>query len=169
MVTIVVLCLFFLPMIGEAILSSRHERVLRAQGAVEPNDDVIGWMQFAYPGGFLGMVVEAGLRDAPLDAIFVWGAAIFAAGKAIKYWAIATLGSRWTFRVLVPRHLVLITTGPYAFMRHPNYLGLVGELVGGTVMAHAWIAGPIATIVFGVLIVARIRVEERAMGLESRR
>ena len=54
-------------------------------------------------------------------------------------------------------------------MRHPNYVAVVGELLGGMLMAHAWIAGPVATITFGALMLARIRVEERALGLESRR
>jgi len=156
-------------MILEAIVSSRHERLLIAQGAVEPHDDVIAIMRLAYPGGFAAMVAEAWLRRPALDDVFLWGMGVFAVAKALKYWAIATLGPRWTFRVLVPRQSVLITTGPYALMRHPNYVAVLGELLGGMLMAHAWIAGPAATITFGALMLARIRVEERALGLESRR
>ena len=168
-VALIVAVVAFLPMIAEAILSTRHERALLAQGAVEPKDDVIGVMRVAYPGGFVAMVVEAWLRRPLIDDVFMWGAAIFVAGKVLKYWAIGTLGDRWTFRVLVPRQSVRITTGPYAVMRHPNYVGVLGELLGGMLMAHAWIAGPLATIGFSLLLLARIRVEERALALESRR
>jgi isoprenylcysteine carboxyl methyltransferase (ICMT) family protein YpbQ len=52
-------------------------------------------------------------------------------------------------------------------MRHPNYLGVMGELVGMALMAHAPIAGSASTVVFGALIAARIRVEERALGLRD--
>ena len=156
-------------MILEAIVSSRHERLLIAQGAEEPHDDVIGIMRLAYPGSFVAMVAEAWVRRPAIDDVFVWGAAVFVVAKALKYWAIATLGTRWTFRVLVPRRSARITRGPYALMRHPNYIGVVGELLGGMLMAHAWIAGPLATMAFGALMWARIRVEERALGLESRR
>ena len=168
-VALIVAAAAFLPMIAEAILSSRHEHALRSQGAVEPQDDVIGAMRLAYPGGFVAMVAEAWLRRAAIDEHFLWGAALFLAAKSLKYWAIGTLGERWTFRVLVPRQSVRVTTGPYALLRHPNYLAVVGELVGGTLMAHAWITGPLATMAFGLLMLARIRVEERALGLESRR
>ena len=161
--------LCFGPMLVEAGLSTSHERVLRRQGAVEPRDDVFGVMQFAYPLAFVIMLIEAYWRDAAIDALFLAGAALFAAAKALKYWAIATLGPRWTFRVLVPKQSVHVTSGPYVFMRHPNYLGVMGELLGVMLMARAWIAGPIATIGFGLLLLARIRVEERALGLESRR
>jgi len=168
-IPLIVAAAAFVPMILEAIVSSRHERLLIAQGAEEPPDDVIGIMRLAYPGGFIAMVAEAWLRRPAIDDVFVWGAAVFVVAKALKYWAIATLGTRWTFRVLVPRQSVRITRGPYALMRHPNYVGVVGELLGGMLMAHAWIAGPLATMAFCALMWARIRVEERALGLESRR
>lgn len=159
----------WLPMIAEAIISRRHERILLQHGAVEPRDDVIGIMRLAYPGSFVAIALEAWLRRSPADEVFAGGAMLFAAAKALKYWAIATLGTRWTFRVLVPRQSVRITAGPYAFMRHPNYVAVVGELLGAALMAHAWLTGPVATIGFGALMLARIRVEERALTLESRR
>jgi isoprenylcysteine carboxyl methyltransferase (ICMT) family protein YpbQ len=52
-------------------------------------------------------------------------------------------------------------------MRHPNYLGVMGELLGMAVVAHAPLAGGAFVIIFGVLIAARIRVEERALGLRK--
>ena len=58
----------------------------------------------------------------------------------------------------------LVTGGPYRLMRHPNYLGVAGELAGAALMAHAPIAGVISLVVFGTLMLARIRVEERALG-----
>ena len=168
-VALIVFAVAFLPMIVEAVISTRHERRLRIQGAVEPKDDVIGAMRLAYPGGFAAIVVEAWLRHPEADAVFRWGAAVFLVAKALKYWAIATLGTRWTFRVLVPRQSVQITSGPYAFMRHPNYVAVAGEFIGASLMAQAWIAGPIATVAFGLLLRARVRVEERTLRLESRR
>lgn len=168
-VALIVFAVAFLPMIVEAVISARHERLLRLQGAVEPYDDVIGAMRLVYPGGFAAIAFEAWLRQPETDSIFRWGVGVFLAAKALKYWAIATLGPRWTFRVLVPRQSVQTTSGPYAFMRHPNYLGVLGEFVGTTLMAHAWIAGPIGTLGFGLLMLARIRVEERTLKLESRR
>jgi len=91
------------------------------------------------------------------------GAVVFAAAKAIKYWAIATLGDRWTFKVLVLPGAPLVTGGPYRWLRHPNYVGVVGELVGAALMAYAPLAGAVSVLLFGVLLIARIRVEERAL------
>ena len=162
-VAVVVLMLAFLPMAFEARLASRHDRALRAAGAIEPADDVYPWMQIAYPAAFLSMTVEALMRRAEMNDMFALGISVFVFGKAIKYWAIATLGSRWTFRVLVPPSSSLITHGPYRYMRHPNYLGVIGELVGLALAAGATISGTLAVVLFAILIAFRIRVEERAL------
>lgn len=153
----------FVPMLAEARRSWRNERALRARGAVEPTGDVYRAMQIAYPACFIMMVAEAFVRDVPLGRSFASGAIVFAAAKAIKYWAIASLGDRWTFKVLVLPGYPLVTAGPYRFLRHPNYVGVVGELVGAALMAYAPLAGAVSVVVFGVLLVARIRVEERAL------
>jgi methyltransferase len=162
-VALIVLVLAFLPMAFEARLAARHDRALRSAGAVEPKDDVFPIMQVVYPASFLAMAFEAFLRVAQVDAVFVVGALVFAWAKGIKYWAIATLGSRWTFRVLVPPGSTLIHRGPYRFMRHPNYLGVIGELIGMALMAHAAYSGPAAVVAFAAIVAARIRVEERAL------
>ncbi len=161
---VIVALVAFVPMIAEARRSRRHERTVRALGAIEPAHDVYDLMQVAYPACFLAIAGEALLRDVPLDWSFAAGVVIFAAAKALKYWAIATLGQRWTFRVLVLPGRPLVTGGPYRLMRHPNYLGVAGELVGAALMAHASFTGVVALVVFGKLLLARIRVEERALG-----
>ena len=153
----------FVMMIVETIVSARHERALRAAGAIEPPGDVYATMQIAYPACFLAIVGEGYLRNAPIDRWFAAGAAIFGIGKALKYWAIASLGRRWVFRVLVPPGSSLVSSGPYRHMRHPNYVGVAGELAGMALMAQAPVTGILALLTFGLLLVARIRVEERAL------
>ena len=160
---VILLALAFLPMALEARLAARHDRALRAAGASEPKDDVFPLMQLAYPAAFLAMAFEAWARRARPNTVFIAGTVVFALAKTIKYWAIATLGERWTFRVLVPPDSTRIASGPYRFMRHPNYLGVMGELAGMALMAQAPIAGTLSIVIFGILIAGRIRVEERAL------
>jgi methyltransferase len=161
------LTLAFGPMLCEARLAAHHDRRLRAAGAVEPSGDVFRWMQVVYPAAFVAMAGEAYYRRHRVDAIVVTGLCVFVLAKALKYWAIATLGPRWTFRVLVPPHATLVTGGPYRFMRHPNYLGVMGELAGFALMAHASFAGAASVLMFAWLIARRIGVEERALHIDS--
>jgi methyltransferase len=164
MLPLVLFVLAFGPMALESRRSRAHDRTLRALGAREPRDDVYRLMQVVYPACFLAMIAEAWLRGRTINRAFVAGAVLFAGAKLVKYWAIATLGPRWTFRVLVPPAATLVTSGPYRFMRHPNYLGVAGELLGMAVMAQAPVTGALSVVSFGALLLARIRVEERALG-----
>ena len=155
--------LIFVPMLIEANRSARNERVQRARGGIEPRDDVYGAMRLAYPAAFVAMLGEAAVRQPPAASWFVVGLAIFAAAKIIKWWAILTLGRSWTFRVIVVPGDPLVAAGPYRYLKHPNYVGVVGELIGAAVMTRALVAGPIAVGVFAFLLYKRIGAEERAL------
>ena len=157
----------FVPMLLEAGRSRRNDQRLRARGAVEPADDVYPAMQIAYPAGFAALVLEAAVRRRTAEGVFLLGALVFTVGKLIKYWAIATLGPRWTFRVLVVPDAPLVRSGPYAYLRHPNYVGVMGELSGMALMCGARWTGIVVVLAFATLLLARIRVEERALRIGS--
>ncbi|SRR5258706_4609180 len=150
-------------LVAEAFRAARNERAQRARGGVEPPDDVYKMMRVAYPAAFLVMFVEGLLRGAPMPLFVVAGAIVFAAAKLLKWWAILSLGPSWTFRVIVVPGAARVTSGPYRALRHPNYVAVVGELVGAAVMTGARVAGPIAAIVFAWLMLKRIAVENRAL------
>ena len=153
--------LVFGPMIGETVRSRRHERALRTAGAIEPRGDVYALMQIAYPACFVAMLAESVLR--PSVGAARGGLVVFGLAKGLKYWAIAALGPRWTFRVLVPPRAPRIVSGPYRWLRHPNYVGVAGELAGVALAARAPRAGLAACLLFGTLMLARIEVEDRAL------
>ena len=152
-----------LMMLAEMQLSRYNERALRARGAAEPPDDVYRTMAWVYPGLFVVMGLEGALLGPPPGVTTLAGAALLGVSKALKFWAIASLGTRWTFRVLVPRGAPMVTGGPYAFVRHPNYVAVMGELASMALLVGARMSGPVALLVFGVLIRHRIRVEEAAL------
>lgn len=155
-------------MLAEQRVSRTHERALRAAGAFEPADDVYRVMAWLYPGAFGVMVAEGVWRAAhpSVTGGASWMAAgvlLMAASKGLKYWAIGALGERWCFRVLVLPGRPLVTSGPYRYVAHPNYIAVVGELVSTAMMMRAVITGPMMVAAFGVTLWARIRIEERAL------
>jgi len=153
----------FLSMAAEARLAARNEQAQLARGGVEPRDDVYRLMRFVYPGAFLAMLLEGAARGAPSTNAVLAGAAVFAAGKALKWWAILTLGPFWTFRVIVVPGSDRVQRGPYRWLRHPNYVVVMGELAGIALLTGAAFSGVAAVTVFGLLLAKRIAVEERAL------
>jgi methyltransferase len=160
-------------MLAEARVSARHDRALRARGAIEPACDPYRVMAILYPLAFLLMIAEGLWRASVADASprpgapswFASGLLMFIAGKAVKYWAIHALGDRWSFRVMVLPGAPLVTTGPYRYVAHPNYVGVIGELAGTAMMMEAAVTGPIGIALFGFALWKRIRCEEAALGM----
>lgn len=163
MTVLFLLLLIFLPMLVEARRAARNERAQRALGGIEPSGDVYPVMRIAYPAAFFAMLAEGAWRGLPSVSLIALGLSIFAAGKALKWWAILSLGSAWTFRVIVVPGAARVTHGPYRMLDHPNYAGVIGELAGTAIMTGALVTGPAATLAFGLLMLRRIAVERRAL------
>ena len=163
-IALITLLAVLLMMAGELILSAFNEARLRARGAVEPGGDVIAAMRWAYPGSFVAMAIEGALSGPSSAAMLGGGLVLFGIAKALKMWAIASLGPRWSYRVLVIPGEPLVQSGPYRFLRHPNYLAVVGEMAGVAATVWAPITGTLAIMLFGWLMTLRIRIEDRALG-----
>jgi methyltransferase len=162
--------LVFAPMLVEARRAAANERAQRQRGGVQPAADVpiYRWMQVAYPGAFAAMIAEGLLRGPVSVGWATAGLVIFAVSKAVKWWAIAALGPFWTFRVVVVPGAALVARGPYRFLHHPNYVAVVGELIGTALMTGAAVCGVPAVVLFGMLLKRRIAVEEEALASSAR-
>jgi methyltransferase len=156
--------LVFTPMLVEAWRARRNERAQRTRGGVEPAGDVYAIMRIAYPGAFALILAESWWRGAPRGEWLAVGLAAFLAAKLLKWSAILTLGPSWTFRVIVVPGAALVARGPYRFVRHPNYAAVALELAGAAMMTGAAVSGPLAVVLFSILMRKRIRVEDRALG-----
>lgn len=117
--------------------------------------------------GFLAASLSASkLTDATIRggvAVAIIGVAIAWTGLAIRWWAFVALGRYFTIKVMTSPDQPVITTGPYRFVRHPGYSGLVLILFGIGVLFGNWIglAGIVVLPLVGL--VYRIFVEERAL------
>jgi methyltransferase len=163
-VSIVALVAVLVMMLGELLVSRANEHTLRKRGAVEPRGDVYRTLAWAYPTMFVAMAIEGSLAGRPAGVITGIGIVLFVIAKALKLWAMAALGSRWTYRVLVPPGAPLISRGPYAWLHHPNYVAVFGEIGGMAVAVGAPATGVLSLVAFAVLVKRRIAIEEKALG-----
>ena len=156
--------------LAEARVSRANERALRARGAIPAPGDLHSLVTVLYPGVVVAMGIEGvwaslqpshSVTDGP--AWFASGALLFVASKGLKYWAIRALGERWSFRVLILPGVPLVTTGPYRYVAHPNYMAVVGELAGTAMMCGATVTGPVCVVSYGVVMWLRARFEDRVL------
>ncbi|HEY3358190.1 MAG TPA: isoprenylcysteine carboxylmethyltransferase family protein [Polyangia bacterium] len=98
-------------------------------------------------------------RAAALAAL---GAALLA--QALRWWAVAALGGRWSTRIIVLPGAPPVTGGPYRALRHPNYLAVAVEMLAVPLIGGALVTALLATAANAALLAVRIPAEERALG-----
>ena len=148
----------------ELRLAKRNERLARAAGAVELGAGHFPWMVTIHTLFLVSCVAEVFLLDRPF-APRAAGAMLLLLGlaTALRYWAISTLGERWTTRILVRPGVPLVTGGPYRFLRHPNYLAVVIEIAALPLVHGAWLTAVVFSAANAVLLTVRVRAENEAL------
>ncbi len=89
-------------------------------------------------------------------------AALFLA-TALRIWTLKTLGRAWNVRIVTPEDHAVVTHGPYAWIRHPNYLVVIVEVAALPLLHNAWVSCLVLSFWNGVVLAFRIRNEERAL------
>jgi methyltransferase len=85
------------------------------------------------------------------------------ASQALRWWCIATLGRRWNTRVIVVPGLPLVRSGPYRFLRHPNYVAVVVEGLALPLVHACWVTALVFTVANAFVLAVRLRVENAAL------
>ena len=156
---VIVVGLVALERLGELALSARNTRLLLEQGAHEAGRGHFPLFILLHGGWLVAM-----LAAAPGDGTIHWAAAaVFALLQVLRVWVLATLGGRWTTRIIVLPGAPLVQSGPYRYLRHPNYLVVVGEIAALPLVFGEWQVAAVFTVLNGVLLAWRIKVEEAAL------
>jgi methyltransferase len=146
--------------LAELWLSARNEKRLRVRGAVEAGRSHYPFMVALHAAWIVLLWVFAWNEPANW-----WLVAVYAALQVVRYWVIASLGERWTARVLVLPNAPLVTGGPYRFLRHPNYVVVALEIALLPLVFGLVAIAIVFSVANAALLSLRIYVEERALRL----
>lgn len=103
------------------------------------------------------------LRPGPLEWTVFVGGALLGSGVAFRVWAIQTLDTAFTAVVQTTAEQRLVTTGPYRWLRHPSYTGIVVALAGAALLFESVFGAAVIVLVMLPVYAYRIRLEERAL------
>lgn len=156
--SVVVLSLVTAQRIGELLLARRNTRRLLARGALEVGAGHYPFIVALHAAWLIGLWLLA--WDRPVN---LWLLAAFVGLQAARVWVIATLGERWTTRILILPGEPLIRRGPYRFMSHPNYVVVAAELLLLPLAFGLTGFGLIFTVLNAVMMGVRIRSENRGL------
>jgi methyltransferase len=149
----------------ELVVSRRNTAWSLDRGGVESGAGHYPAMVALHTGLLVSCLAEVWLLDRPFLPWLGWPAlAAVLAAQGLRWWCIATLGRRWSTRVVVVPGASLVATGPYRWLRHPNYLAVVVEVAALPLVHTAWLTATAFSVANAVLLLRwRIPVEERAL------
>jgi len=116
-------------------------------------------MVTAHVALFVLPLLEAGLVHRRSRRPGVW-LAVLAGATGLRWWSIRSLGPDWNVRASVPLDLLPVATGPYRWVRHPNYLAVILEFLALPMAGGAWVSALGLSLLDGAVLVDRIRSEE---------
>jgi methyltransferase len=149
----------------ELYLSERNARASLARGGVEVGRGHYLSMVVVHTAFLAACAVEPVLWPRPWPlAVSLAALAVALLAMALRWWAVAALGPRWSTRVVVLPGAPPVTGGPYRWLRHPNYLAVTVELLAVPLIAGALWTAVLAAFANAMLLAVRIRTEEQALG-----
>ncbi|MFI6428328.1 isoprenylcysteine carboxyl methyltransferase family protein [Promicromonospora sp. NPDC050880] len=162
---VVLVGLTALERLAELVVSARNARWSFVRGGVESGRGHFPAMVVLHTGLLVACVVEVVAAHRPFLPWLGWPMlALVLASQALRWWCVATLGPRWNTRVIVVPGLPLVTSGPYRWLRHPNYVAVVVEGVALPLVHTGWVTALTFTVLNAVLLARfRIPAEERAL------
>jgi methyltransferase len=148
----------------ELRISKRHQAEMVARGAAKVDEPRFRWMVLLHTAVLIGAALEVVLLKRPF---IPWLAAsmfvIFLAANAVRWWVIRTLGEHWNVQVMDSMRLGVVTSGPFRYVRHPNYAAVFAEMLALPLIHTAWITATVGTIAHIGVLSQRLSTEERVL------
>lgn len=163
---VVLVGLVALERLAELVVSKRHATWAFARGGVEHGERHYPFMAAVHAALLVSCVVEVAVADRPFIAWLGWPMlGLVLLTQALRWWCVATLGKQWNTRVIVVPGVPLVTSGPYRWVQHPNYIAVIVEVAALPLVHTAWVTALVFSAANAVLLAVRIPVESRALGL----
>lgn len=162
--TIAYLALLALAGIGRLVelgISRRNQRQLEKQGVRKFAEPHFRWMVLLHGGVLIAAAVEVVILHRPLiPALAIPMGVLFVLANLLRWWVIRTLAGHWNVEVMASSHVGVVTSGPYRWVRHPNYVAVVAELFALPMIHTAWITALVGT-------AADLEILRRRVGVED--
>ena len=155
---IVILALVTLQRLGELWLSSRNTRRLLAKGAREHSPGHYPLIVAVHAAWLIALWLLA--LDRPVDGFWL---AMFVLIELARIWVLASLGQRWTTRIIVLPKTRLVRRGPYRFVDHPNYLVVAAEIAVLPLVFGLWKIALVFSLLNALILKIRISAENAAL------
>lgn len=156
--SIVILALVTAQRLGELVLARKNTARLMAQGGVETGAAHYPLIVALHAAWLVGLFLLA--WDRPVNWYWMGLFVLLQLGRG---WVIASLGARWTTRIITVPGETLVRRGPYRFVPHPNYIVVAAELAVLPLAFGLVAFAAVFSVLNAIILVIRVRAEAGAL------
>ena len=159
-----VLTIVIVQRLSELALARRNYRWAMRHGGREYGADHYWLFIVLHSLWLVSVALESMFLQPSIPNWWPFFLALILAAQLLRYWAITTLGNCWNTRIVIFDQMPLVRTGPYRYLRHPNYVAVALEIAAIPALVGAWYTALLFSIANGaLLLLIRIPAEERAL------
>lgn len=147
----------------ELRLSKHNERWLRKQGGYEVGNSHYKYIVLLHICFFVSLLLEVTLFQKQASVFWYIPFTLFTLAQALRLWSMNSLGVFWNTKIIVVPRARVVRKGPYKFMRHPNYLIVMTEIMTLPLIFQAYFTLILFTVLNIIMLTYRIRIEEQAL------
>ncbi len=151
------LTFLILQRLSELVIARRNTRDLLAAGAREVAPGHYPLIVALHTCWIVALVIFG--HDQPIHLGWL---TVFALLQTLRVWILASLGRRWTTRIIVT-DTTLVARGPYRWVSHPNYILVVCEIAVAPLVLGLWWVAVVFSVLNAVVLTIRIRAENEAL------
>ena len=150
--------------IFELRVSERNRERMLAQGATKVDKPQFRWVVLVHTTVLIGAALEVVFLHRPFIPILggvMLG--IFLISNLVRLWVVRAMGTHWNVQVMNSTGMGVVTSGPFRFVRHPNYAAIFAEMFSLPLIHTAWITAIVGFVGYAAAISQRIAVEESVL------
>jgi len=157
------LILLAIQRLTELFYAANNEKILKNRGAKEYDRSGYFAIVFMHVLFFISLVAEKVYFARGFNFFSPLFFILFVSAQFLRYWSIYSLGIYWNTKIIYLPGAELISRGPYRYMKHPNYLAVVVEIVTIPLIFSCYFTALIFSIINLLLLIRRIGIEEEVI------
>ncbi|HHW38580.1 MAG TPA: hypothetical protein GXX18_15310 [Bacillales bacterium] len=155
--------LVILQRLAELGIARKNEKWMKANGGYEVGEDHYKYIVMVHILFFISLIMEVSFFNKATSSLWSVFLLFFTLAQGLRVWSLMSLGKFWNTKIIIMSNVNIISTGPYKFIRHPNYLVVVIELLVIPLLFNAFFTAIIFTLLNMVVLSIRIPIEEEAL------
>lgn len=159
--------LVILQRIAELGIAKKNEKWMKANGGYEVGGEHYKHIVLVHILFFMSLIFEVSYFTKTVSSLWIIYLLFYTLAQGLRAWSLLSLGRFWNTKIIIMPNVNIISTGPYKFIRHPNYLVVVIELLVVPLIFNSYWTAIIFTILNMFVLSIRIPIEEEALIRET--